>query len=93
MTQDRVARNGHDVQPHQQRVKKPWGWEILWADTPDYCGADHPSGKPATRLAFVPLDDFLGKVRRLERALHHALGGPRGKPESICVAVHRLLTR
>ena len=38
MTQDRVARNGHDVQPHQQRVKKPWGWEILWADTPDYCG-------------------------------------------------------
>jgi oxalate decarboxylase/phosphoglucose isomerase-like protein (cupin superfamily) len=38
MTQDSVTRNGTDAQPHQQRVKKPWGWEILWADTPEYCG-------------------------------------------------------
>jgi Fe-S-cluster containining protein len=61
-------------------------------ETSDYCGADHPSGKSATRLQFVPLDRFLATIRRLDRALHHALGGARGRPESICVAVHRLLT-
>jgi hypothetical protein len=44
-------------------------------DTADYCGADHPSGKAATRLAFVPLDDFVRRVRRVERGLHLAVGG------------------
>lgn len=61
-------------------------------DTPDYCGADHPSGKPAVRLAFVPLDDFLARVRGLDQSLHRALGRPDRRPEALCVAVHRLLT-
>jgi mannose-6-phosphate isomerase len=26
------------VTPHHRRVEKPWGWEILWAETPFYCG-------------------------------------------------------
>lgn len=26
------------LQPHQVRVEKPWGWEIVWAETPQYCG-------------------------------------------------------
>jgi len=61
-------------------------------DTSDYCGADHPSGKPATHLQFIPLDQFLQRNGSLERAMHHALGGARSRPESVCVAVHRLLT-
>jgi mannose-6-phosphate isomerase len=24
--------------PHQRRVEKPWGWEVLWAETPFYVG-------------------------------------------------------
>ncbi len=32
------APTDRDPQPHQQRVEKPWGWEILWAETPHYCG-------------------------------------------------------
>jgi hypothetical protein len=62
-------------------------------DTPDYCGGDHPSGKAATRLQFVPLDRLVRKHHDLGRALHHALGRPKCKPESLCVAVHRLLTQ
>jgi mannose-6-phosphate isomerase len=34
----RVAETMREVQPHQRRVDKPWGWEILWAETPHYCG-------------------------------------------------------
>ena len=26
------------IEPHARRVDKPWGWEILWADTPWYVG-------------------------------------------------------
>jgi Fe-S-cluster containining protein len=62
-------------------------------DTPDYCGADHPSGRPAVRLAYKPLDDFLARVRQLDRATHNALGKPVWRPESVCVAVYRLLQR
>jgi mannose-6-phosphate isomerase len=24
--------------PQQRRIEKPWGWEILWAETDHYCG-------------------------------------------------------
>ena len=27
-----------DLRAYQTRVEKPWGWEILWAQTPHYCG-------------------------------------------------------
>ena len=36
--------NGRDsiaegsIQPHGRRITKPWGWELLWAETPFYCG-------------------------------------------------------
>jgi hypothetical protein len=26
------------IEPHQGRVDKPWGWEVLWAETPWYVG-------------------------------------------------------
>lgn len=31
------TQRGYDLRPHQRRVEKPWGWEILWAETPQYC--------------------------------------------------------
>jgi hypothetical protein len=60
-------------------------------DTAERCRGDQPDGAPATRLAFVPLDQFLARARGLDRALHHALGRPRNRPQALCEAVHRLL--
>ncbi len=60
------------------------------ADTAERCRVD-AGLPPPTRLAFVPLDEFLVKARQLDRATHHAIGGKRGRPEALCVAVHRLL--
>lgn len=31
-------RSAHDIQPQWQRVEKPWGWEVVWAQTPQYVG-------------------------------------------------------
>lgn len=28
---------GNSISPRAQRIDKPWGWEILWAETPAYC--------------------------------------------------------
>ena len=30
--------SGLAAEGHQQRVEKPWGWEIIWASTPSYVG-------------------------------------------------------
>jgi Fe-S-cluster containining protein len=60
-------------------------------ETAERCAGDHPSGRGATRLAFKPLDDFLRRVRQLERAAHHALGGALRRPEALPDAVHRRL--
>jgi hypothetical protein len=60
-------------------------------DTADHCAGDDPSGKVAARLQFKPLDDFLARVRKLERAAHHAIGGPTYRPEALPDAVHRRL--
>jgi len=62
-------------------------------DSADYCGGDHPSGKAATRLAFVPLDDFLKRVRRVEQALHLAIGGGALRHVALPDLVHALLAR
>jgi len=60
-------------------------------DTAEHCVGDDPSGASATRLQFKPLDDFLARVRRLERATHHALGQAPKRPEALCDAVARRL--
>ena len=60
------------------------------ADTAERCRPEH-TGPAPTRLAFVPLDSFLAKARRLERAAHHAVGGPRNRPQALCTAVKTLL--
>ncbi len=30
--------NFGDAQPHWRRVDKPWGWEVIWAETEHYVG-------------------------------------------------------
>jgi Fe-S-cluster containining protein len=60
-------------------------------ETPARCIADSPLKQSAIRLAFKPLDDFLARARRLERAAHHAVGGARGRPEALCHAVAKRL--
>lgn len=59
------------------------------ADTSEHCGG--ASKRPAARLEFVPLDTFMERARLLLRATHHALGGPKGRPEPLCDAVYRML--
>jgi Fe-S-cluster containining protein len=61
-------------------------------DTADYCAGDHPSGKAATRLAFVPLDELLRHVRRTEQALHFAIGARQLRLTALPDLVHTLLT-
>lgn len=59
-------------------------------ETSAYCAGLVP-GKPAQRLEYTPLDQFLERVDQLELAAHHALGGPRKRPEAIADAVMRRL--
>src|SRR5262249_54904858 len=61
-------------------------------ETADYCAADHPSGKAATRLAFVPLDEFLRRVRLTEQALHLAIGARPLRLTALPDLVYALLT-
>lgn len=33
-----AAPSSFTIAPFQRRIEKPWGWEIVWAQTPMYCG-------------------------------------------------------
>ncbi len=58
-------------------------------DTSERCSGAN-QGAPATRLQFVPLDEFIVRSSRLLRATGNALG-KRGS-RALCVAVYQLLT-
>jgi hypothetical protein len=60
--------------------------------TAEHCYADDPSGKPPTRMRSKELDAWVEEARAALRAMHHALGGPRLSPASVCDAVAELLT-
>jgi Fe-S-cluster containining protein len=49
--------------------------------------------QPATRAAFVPLDQFIPRTRKLLAATHNAMGGPKGRVEALCDVVYEMLTR
>jgi Fe-S-cluster containining protein len=61
-------------------------------DTHERCVGDHPSGRPATRLQFPPLDEYIVRADRLMRAAHHAIGGERNRPGALCDLVYALLS-
>lgn len=58
--------------------------------TSEYCSG--AATRPAARAAFVPLDQFIARTRKLLAAAHHAIGGPKGRVEALCEVVHELLT-
>jgi Fe-S-cluster containining protein len=60
-------------------------------ETHERCSGANLGGKPAARLAFEPLDDYLKHADLILRAAHHALGGERRRAQSVCEAVHRQL--
>jgi hypothetical protein len=62
-------------------------------ETSAHCYGDDTSGVPAIRLKARAVDDFVERARAGIRALHHALGGPRMRPEPLPDAVYALLTR
>lgn len=59
-------------------------------NTSEYCNG--ASTKPAARAAFVPLDQFIARTRKLLAATHNAVGGPKGRVEALCDIVYELLT-
>jgi Fe-S-cluster containining protein len=59
--------------------------------TSSRCRIDDPSHVPVARLRARSFDDFLDGARACLRAAHHAAGGPRLRPEALCVAVDALL--
>jgi len=61
-------------------------------DTPDLCHADDGKNPPTRTMHFVPLENLRRKLRGLELAMHHALGGPRMQAEALCEAIYRRLT-
>src|SRR5262249_38718337 len=62
-------------------------------DTSENCVPSDEGGSAATHMYFKPLEEFLDKTRSLAMAVHHVLGGPKGRPEPLCQAVHDRLTR
>jgi Fe-S-cluster containining protein len=58
-------------------------------NTSEYChGA---TTRPAARAAFVPLDQFIARTRKLLAATHNAARGPKGRVEALCNVVYELL--
>jgi hypothetical protein len=60
--------------------------------TSAHCYGDDVSGLSATRIKTRVVDEFFDNARAAVRALHHALGGPRMRPEALPDAVYALLT-
>ena len=60
-------------------------------ETSERCDPKNTSGKPATRLAFQPVDDFVTLSRRVLQSAHHAVRGLKARQDALCDAVYRLL--
>jgi Fe-S-cluster containining protein len=58
-------------------------------NTSEYCSG--AATRPAARAAFVPLDQFIARTRKLLAATHNAARGPKGRVEALCNAVYELL--
>jgi Fe-S-cluster containining protein len=60
-------------------------------ETPSRCSGKSAGEKPAARLQFAPLDDYLKGAQKVLRAAHHALGEPRNRPAALGELVYRQL--
>ena len=55
------------------------------------CSGANYGGRPASRLEYTPLDDFIARADAVLHAMHVAAGGDRRRAMALCEAVHRLL--
>lgn len=62
-------------------------------DTADRCIGNDMSGPSPNRMQSDDLDAFINDARIRIRAAHHAIGGPRMRPASLCEAVYTLLAK
>jgi hypothetical protein len=62
-------------------------------NTADLCRPVDGKAEGALTMNFVPFEQLLQRIRPLELAMHHALGGPRMHPEILCVAVYERIVK
>jgi Fe-S-cluster containining protein len=60
--------------------------------TSERCQAERYDGRLPEAVRFPPLERYVAEAQRADKAMHHALGGPRGRKQALCVAVYELLT-
>lgn len=60
-------------------------------ETPAFCSGANDGSRPAQRLEFAPLDDYVTSAKKALRAAHSALGEPRNRPAALCEAVFNQL--
>jgi hypothetical protein len=60
-------------------------------DTNERCKAENYHGELPTPARHGPLEAYVGEAQRLDRAMHHALGGERNRKRALCQAVYELL--
>jgi hypothetical protein len=60
--------------------------------TAERCYGDCPDDAPPTRVVSPQFDNWVEESRGRIRAAHHAIGGRRQEPASLCDAVYELLT-
>lgn len=68
--------------------------EHIAIDSNERCQLQNRTGREedgAAGIAFEPVDTALTEARLLSRAMHHALGGERLRPEALCQAVWDVL--
>lgn len=59
--------------------------------TSERCKAENFGGELPESVPFPPLERYVGEAQRVERALHHAIGGPKNQKQALCIAVYELL--
>ncbi len=57
-------------------------------ETSALCSGANDGTRPAQRLEFAPLDDYLSSANKALRAAHYALGEQRNRPAALCEAVY-----
>lgn len=60
-------------------------------ETSALCSGANDGSRPAQRLEFAPLDDYMKSSQKALRAAHHALGEARNRPAALCDAVFHQL--
>ncbi len=61
-------------------------------DTNERCKAENYAGELPRAHRYPPLERYIEYVQRLDRAMHHALGGEKNRKRALCQAVFEVLS-